>query len=131
VSIYDAWPDDAFPLVHGDRAGDGLMITLPHRGNGLRLKCLSCDRVVWLGGRNLVQRFTDWLDRPIGAWAAGLKCQDCGSRRIMVSTESDPGAQGFFQSTMEHGSMIWDRRLSTWLAEVGRDIEDYRAILPK
>lgn len=107
------------------------MIAIPHRGNGLRVKCLACGRMVWIGGRDIVVRFTEWLGRPVGAWAAGLKCQDCGSRRVTVSTEADPGAQGFFHNTMEHGATIWDRRLSAWLAEVGRDIEDYRAILPK
>lgn len=131
MSIFDAYPDDAFPLVHGQKAGEGLMITLPHRGNGLRVKCLSCGRTVWIGGRDLVVRFTDWLDRPLDAWAAGLRCQECGSRRVTISTENDPAASGFFVSTLDSGPTIWDRRLSAWLAEVGRDIEDYRAILPK
>ena len=107
------------------------MVTFPHRGNGLHLRCLACRREVWLGGRDLVTRFTDWLDRPLGAWAAGLKCHDCGSRRVTVGAKNDPGASGFFVSTMDSGPTIWDRRLASWLAEVGRDIEDYRPILPK
>lgn len=127
---FDHFPDTAFPLVHGRGQDHALMVTLPHRGNGLRLKCLACERGVWLGGRDLVVRFTDWLDRPLGAWAAGLRCQDCGSRRVTVATENDPGASGFFVSTMDSGPTIWDRRLSTWLAEVGRTIEDYRRVLP-
>ncbi|NBW08182.1 MAG: hypothetical protein EBR82_09165 [Caulobacteraceae bacterium] len=126
----DHLPDEAFPLVHGRGQGETLLITLPHRGNGLRLKCTACQREVWLGGRDLVLRFADWLDRPIGAWAAALRCQSCGSRRVTVSTESDPGGQGFFRSPSEKGPEIWDRRLSTWLAEVGREIEGYRACLP-
>lgn len=125
----DHYPDSAFPLVHGWRAGERPMIDLPHRGNGLQLHCMACDRTVFFGGRDLVLKFPDWLDRPVGVWAAALRCHACSSRRITIGALNDPGSQGFSTSTMETGQTVWARRLATWLAEVDRDIRSYRSLL--
>lgn len=126
----DHMPDDLFPYVHGWNSHREVMIAYPHRGNGLHLKCLSCEREVWVGGRDIVVKHTAWLTRTVGEWAKGLRCQECGSRRVTVGPQNDPGAQGFFAGPHEKGPEVWDRRLSTWLAEVGGDIEDYRPALP-
>lgn len=105
------------------------MIDLPHRGNMLVARCRDCDHEVRFTGREIVTRFTKWLPAPVEDWAATLRCGQCESRFIMVYDLADGSAQGFFQSTMESGQIVWCRRLNTYLAEAGTDLWAYLDVL--
>lgn len=114
------------PEVHGT---EGPLIDLPHRGNRLAIECRECGRQALISGQEICLRFTSALARPIEEWAMSLSCGACRSRWILVACEADPDAQGFQTSTQDTGQVIWARRLSAYLAGVGKDIEAYRGVL--
>lgn len=125
----DRLPDSAFPLFTAPVEGDGLLINIPHRGNGLAVHCRTCGRAGWFGGRDICLRMTGWLDRPARAVAAALRCDGCRGRRLNCGLRSDPGSSGFQGSAGEAAQVIWARRLDIWLHEAGTWIGPYRDIL--
>lgn len=107
----------------------GLMIDLPHRGNMLVAKCRDCQHEVRFTGREICIRFTKWLAAPVADWTATLRCGECQSRWIMVYSLADGSAQGFVESIMETGQIVWCRRLNAYLAEAGTDLWAYLDVL--
>lgn len=120
----DGWAGE--PEVHGV---DGRLIDLPHRGNLLTVMCRTCAHAVRLSGRDICLRFTRHLAAPIEEWAGTLRCGRCGSRQVLVSSETDPAAQGFQESTRETAQVICCRRLNAWLVEAGTDLWAYSTAL--
>ena len=125
----DQLPDSSFPLFTAPMEGDSRLITIPHRGNGLREHCRTCDRDGWFGGRDICLRMTGWLDKPARAVAGALRCDNCDGRRLTCALLADPASSGFQKETGESAQVIWARRLDTWLKEAGTGIGPYRDIL--
>ena len=125
----DQLPDSYFPLFTASLEGDGLLINVPHRGNGLLVHCRTCDREGWFSGRDICLRMTGWLDRPAREVAAALRCEGCNGRRLACGYRYDPGSSGYQGGTGEEAKVVWARRLDTWLREAGTSIGPYRDVL--
>lgn len=121
--------DDHFPMVSGRGAGDGPLIDLPHRGNALEIRCLSCGRGAVLSGRRLTTEFRSRLAASVGQFVRSLRCSGCHGKRLVGCIASDPSAEGFRLNTQEPAQMIWARRLDAWLREAGSSLGEFREVL--
>lgn len=129
AEIYAALPDEHFPHMPGHNEGAGPLIDLPHRGNQLHVRCLTCGRERDISGRRLAVEFTAYLRTTTARFVSALRCSACGGRRLLAFISQDPGASGFQLSTMDDGRAVFTRRLDTWLAEVGEKAADYVDVL--
>ncbi|WP_029418023.1 hypothetical protein [Brevundimonas bacteroides] len=121
--------DDRFPMVSGQGGGAGPLIDLPHRGNALDVRCLSCGREARLSGRRLATEFRSRLAASVGQFVRSLRCGECQGKRLVAYVASDPMAEGFRRSTLDPAQMIWARRLDAWLQEAGSSLGEFRDVL--
>jgi hypothetical protein len=122
TTLYEHWPDSAFPLFFG--LPHAPLLSKPEVGSAIIQHCTACQRRVKFSGRDLCRLFPKWLTRDIWIWASMLKCDECPSPRQLFSAIRDSEADGFSHGYGDPDDAQRIRRLMEWLPLGGLKIDD-------